>query len=121
MADWWLGGAVRCGVARWIRVAGVRLGRSACWVRWSSAEWPSLGARALVPCPLRSLAPRGVSGSVGKGVRAYSGVFSPLQSCPSAPLPSPILVVAAVAFSSSGACAVACVLALVVAGVVAWR
>ena len=121
VAGWWLGGAVRCGVARWICVAGVRVGRSARWVRWASAGLPSLGACALVPCPLGVLAPKGVPGSVGWGVVASSGALGPLRSCPSASLPSPVLGVAAVSSSSSGACAVACVVSLAVARVVAWR
>ena len=57
MACWWLGGAVRCGVARWIRAAGVRLCRPGWRVRWVSAGLPCLGACALVPCPLGILAP----------------------------------------------------------------
>ena len=115
MAGWWLGGAIRCGVARWICVAGVRVGRSARVIRWASAGLPFLGACALV------LAPRGVPGSVGWGVLASSGALGPLRSCPSASLPSPVHGVAAVSSSSSGAGAVACVVALAVAWVVAWR
>ena len=33
VAGWWLGGAVRCGMARWIRAAGVRVCRWGWWVR----------------------------------------------------------------------------------------
>ena len=57
VAGWWLGGAVRCGVGRWTRSAGVRVCRSGWWVRRVSARLPSLGACALVPCPLGVLTP----------------------------------------------------------------
>ena len=77
---------------------------------------PSRGACVLVPCPLGVLAPQGVPGSVGRGVVASSGASGPLRSCFSAFLPSCILGAAAVSPSSSGACAVACVVALAVAG-----
>ena len=62
-----------------------------------------------------------VPGCVEWGVIASSGAFGPPRSCPSALLPSLILGAAAVCPSSSGACTVACVVALAVAGVVAWR
>ena len=55
VAGWWPGGAVRCGVARWIRAAGVRVCHSGWWVRYLPAGLPSLGACALVPCPLGAL------------------------------------------------------------------
>ena len=114
-------GAVRCAVACWACVAGVLVGLLARWVTWVSARLFSLGACDLVSCPLGVLAPRGVPGSLGQGVVAYSGALGPFRSCPSAFLPSPVLGAAAVSLSSSGACAVACVVALAVAGVVAWR
>ena len=57
VAGWWLGGAVWCGVARWIRAVGVRVCRLGLWVRQVSAGLPSLGACALVSCPLGVLAP----------------------------------------------------------------
>ena len=56
VAGWWLGGAVRCGVARWVRALGVWVCRSGWWVWYVSSGLPSLGACALVPCPLVSLA-----------------------------------------------------------------
>ena len=43
-----LGGAVRCGVGRWIRAAVVRVCRSRRWVRQVSAGLPSMGACVLV-------------------------------------------------------------------------
>ena len=121
VAGGWLQGAVRCGVARCICVARVWLGCLARPVRWASAALPSLGACALVLCSLGVPLPRGVSRSVGWGVVASSGALGPLRSCPSASLLSPVLGVAAVPSSSSGACAVVCVVALAMAGVIAWR
>ena len=81
--------------------------RSAWWVGRVSAGLPSLGACALFPCPLGVLAPRGVPWSVGWGVVVPSGVLGPILFCPSASLSSPILGVAAVSPSPSGARAVA--------------
>ena len=57
VAGWWLGGAVRCGVARWFRAAGVRVCRSGLLVRRVSAGLPSLGSCASVLCPLGVYAP----------------------------------------------------------------
>ena len=121
VGGWWPGGAGRCRVAPWACVAGVRGGYSARWVGWVSARLPTLGACALVPRPLGLLASRGVPCSVGWGVMASSGALGPLWSCPSAFLPFPLLGAAAVLPSSSGACAVACLVALAVAGVAARR
>ena len=61
MAGWWLRGAVRCGAARLVCVAGVCMCRLACWVGLVSAGLRPLGASALVACPLGVLAPRGVT------------------------------------------------------------
>ena len=56
VAGWWLGGAVRCGVARWVRAVGVWACRSG-WCVWQvSAKLPALGGCALVPCRLGVLA-----------------------------------------------------------------
>ena len=57
VAGWWLKGAVWCGVACWIRAAGIRVCRLGLWVRWVSAGLSSLVACALVPCPQGVLAP----------------------------------------------------------------
>ena len=121
VAGWWPGAAGRCGVARRACVAQVRVGLSARWVKWVSAGLPSLGACVLVPCPVGVLAPRGVLGSVGWGVVASSGALDPLPSSPSVILPSPVLGAVAMSPSSSGASAVARVVALAVAGVIAWQ
>ena len=57
VAGWWLEGALWCGVACWIRAAGIWVCRLGLWVRRVSAGLSSLGACALVPCPLGVLAP----------------------------------------------------------------
>ena len=80
---------------------------------------PPRGACALVLCPVGVLAPRGVPGSVRWGVVAPSGAMDPLRSCPSAFLRSRVLCAAGVSPSSSGGCALACDVALAVAGVIA--
>ena len=95
VAGWWPAGAVRCGVARWACIAGVQVGL---WARGSGG------------CP-RGCPPWGP-------VPWFCVLWG---SCPSAFLPSPVLAAAAVSPSSSGAYAVACVVAVAVAGVVAWR
>ena len=83
-AGWWTGGAVRCGVARWIRVVGVRLGRSARWVWWLSAGCPCSG-----PVPWSCV----FSGSLPLELcqALWGGVSWPPRVCwvPSGPVPLP--------------------------------
>ena len=89
VARWWLGGVVRCGVGRWIR-----LRESWCAVRFAG------------------------SGGCPQGCPPWGRV--PWSCVLWGSLPQ-VLGVVAVSSSSSGACAVARVVALAAAAVVAWR
>ena len=109
VVGWWSAGPVRCVLARWVCVAGVWVCRSGWWVRRVSAGLPSLGACALVLCPLGFLPPRAVPGSVVWGVVVPSGVLGPLPFCPSASLSFSVLGASAGSPSPSGARAVASV------------
>ena len=84
---------------------------------------PFLGACALVPCVVRVLAPRGVSGPLGRGAVVPPGVSGASPSCPSAVWSA--FTVGAVAVSCLGArwrpCLRVCVMGLPVVGVVVGR
>ena len=117
----WPGGAVRCGAACWVCAALVSVCLSGWGFRRPSAGLPSLGASALVPCPLGFLAPMGVPVSVGRGVVVPSVVLGP-------PILSLCLFVVIcpgcrglVPFSLWCRCCGVHVVALAVTRVVAWR
>ena len=100
---------------RVVRLAGLVLrGVWVCrlvWlVRLMSAWLPSLGACALVPCPLGVDVPRSAPGSAGRGGVVPSGLLIPLPACLRASVSSPVLGVAAVSPFPSGVRAMASVL-----------
>ena len=59
---------------------GVWVSRPVWWVRRVSVGLPSLGACALVPCPLGVPVPRGASGSAGWGCVVLSALLVPLPA-----------------------------------------